>query len=177
VKKISIVIAPLSILGILHFSVASCKKANDKLFWVTQNSGQTSDFLFLAESTNIPTLKDDSLKLFFSQEEIKAISENSISCKNFGKIYDGPKFKAYVLLMIMKTVGRDYVFVIQTCDSNFKKIDKFELAYWDEMEKQYCFGSINKDLIIERACNFQKESETMQIASDGKIIVLPLHKP
>jgi hypothetical protein len=165
------------ILILLTIYLVGCEKPNDKLFWVTENTGQKSDFLLRAESTNVPTLKSDSLKLFFGPDEVTFFSKNSITFKNYGKIYEGQEFKAYVLLMKMETVRKLYVFVIQTYDKDFKPIDQFELAAWDESEKQYCFGSINTDLIIERKCNYKKDPEIFQITANGKIVMTSLHKP
>jgi len=162
---------------LLTIFLLGCRETEEKLFWVSNNVGQESDFLFLAESANVPTIKGDSLNLFLRPEEVKAITTDSISFKNYGKIYEGGKFRIHVLLTSMKTVGRFYCFLIRTYDNDFKIIDDFELATWDESEKQYCFGSINKDLVIERKCNYQASSEIMQITNEGKIIMTSFHQP
>jgi hypothetical protein len=154
----------------------SCKETDDKLFWISENDGQKSDFLFLAESTNVPILKGDSLKIFLTPEEVKSTTTDSTTFKHFGKIFDGQKFKVHVLLLSMETVGRFYCFVIRTYDNEYKIIDDFELAAWAESEKQYCFGSINKDLIIERKCNYKATSDIMQITDEGKIVMTSFHR-
>jgi hypothetical protein len=165
------------ILILLTIYLVACEKASDKLFLVTENTGQRSDLLFLAESTNVPTLKNDSLKRYFRPDELEFFIQNSITFKNYGKIHETHEFKAYVLLMKMETIGRFYAFVIQTYDNDFKQIDQFELAAWDEREKQFCYGSINKDLIIERKCNYKKDREIFQITDNGKIVMTSFHKP
>jgi hypothetical protein len=165
---------PLIILTICLFG---CKETDDKLFWVSDNDGQRSDFLFLAESTNVPILKGDSLKLFLTPEEERATATDSTTFKDFGKIYDGQKFKAHILLLSMETTGRFYCFIIRTYDNEYKIIDDYELAAWDESEKQYCFGSITRDLIIERKCNYKGASDILQITDEGKIIMTSFNKP
>ena len=154
-----------------------CNETGDKLFWISDNDGQRSNFLFLAESTNIPILKGDSLKLFLTPEEVKSTAIDSTTFKDFGKIYDGQKFKVHILLLSMETVGRFYCFIIRTYDNEYKIIDDYELAAWTESEKQYCFGSINKDLVIERKCNYKETSDLMQITDEGKIIMTSFYKP
>lgn len=160
------------ILILLAMFLPGCVKSSDKLFWITENSGQKSDFLFLAESGNLPMIGSDSLELFFSRDELNRFEKDSIVFRNYGKIYEGEKFKAYILLMSMETTGRFYTFVIRTYDNEFKLIDIFELATWAESKSQYCFGSINKDLTIERQCNYKGAPDTMQIMENGEIIML-----
>ena len=164
-------------LTLLIICFLGCKETDDRLFWVSDNDGQRSDFLFMAESTNVPILKGDSLRLFLTPEEQKATATGSTTFKDFGKIYECQKFKVHVLLLSIEAVGRLYCFMIRTYDNENKIIESYELAAWDEGEKQYCFGSITKDLIIERKCNFTETSEIMQITNEGKIIMTSFHNP
>lgn len=113
---------------IIYLCLLGCKKTDEKLFWITENTEHRSDFLFMAESTNVPVIKGDSLKLLLKQEEIEAIATDSITFKHFGKIYRGNEFSAHVLLLSMKTIGRFYCFIIRTYDKDFRIIDDFELA-------------------------------------------------
>jgi hypothetical protein len=168
-NKLSLILLMICFLG--------CNQTNEKLFWVSDNSGQRSDFLFLTESTNVPIIKGDSLKLFLKPEEVNSIDAHSTTFKNYGKIYEGEKFSVYVLLLSMETAGRFYCFLIRTYDNDLKIIDDFELAAWAESEKQYCFGSINKDLVIERKCNYKQTSDIMQITEEGKIVMTSFHQP
>jgi len=161
----------------LTICALSCKDTNNKLFWISENSGQSSDFLFLAESTNVPIIKGDSLNLFLKPEEIQATLTDSITFKNYGKIYEGEKFSVHVLLLTKEAVGRFYCFVIRTYDNNFKIIDNFELGAWDEREKQYCFGSISKDLVIERKCTYRGMPDIMQITDEGQIVMTSFEHP
>ncbi len=165
------------ILILLTICFLGCEEKSDKLFWVSDNSGQQSDFLFLAESTNVSPINGDSLKFLLTPEEVNSIARDSTTFKNYGKIYEGEKFRVHILLLSMKTVGRFYCFIIRTYDNNYKIIDDYELAAWTESEKQYCFGSINKDLIIERKCNYKDTPDIMQITDEGKIIMTSIHKP
>jgi hypothetical protein len=165
------------LLFLLTICILGCKDSNERLFWIEDNSGQRSDFLYMAESTNVPIITGDSLKLFLKPKEINAIETYSLTFKNFGKIYEGEKFRVHVLLMEMQTIGRFYCFLIRTYDNNFKVIDDFELAAWAESEKQFCFGSINRDLVIERKCNYKTTSDVMQITEEGKIVMTPFHQP
>lgn len=162
---------------LLTTCVLSCKETNKKLFLISENSGQKSDFLFLAESTNVPIIMGDSLNLLLKPEEVKAMATDSVTFKNYGRIYEGEKFRVHVLLLTMETVGRFYCFVIRTYDNDFKIIDDFELAAWDESEKQYCFGSINEDLAIERKCNYKETSDIMQITDEGQIVMTSFQHP
>ena len=164
-------------LTLLFICFLGRKKTDDRLFWVSDNDGQRSDFLFLAESTNVPILKGDSSRLLLTPEEQKATATGSTTFKDFGKIYEGQKFKVHVLLLSIEAVGRLYCFIIRTYDNENKIIESYELAAWDESEKQYCFGSITKDLIIERKCNYTGISEIMQITNEGKIIMTSFHNP
>jgi hypothetical protein len=164
-------------LTLLFFCFLGCQEADKKLFWISENTGQRSDFLYMAESTNVPKIEGDSLKLFLTPNEIASVATDSTTFKNFGKSYVGNIFRVHVILLSMETVGRFYCFLIRTYDKDFRVIDDFELAAWAESEKQFCFGSINRDLIIERKCNYKEASDLMQITDDGKIVMTFFHNP
>jgi hypothetical protein len=65
------------ILTLLTVYILGCEKTNNKLFWITENTGHGSDFLFLAESANVGTLKSDSLKFFLKTKELETIDSTS----------------------------------------------------------------------------------------------------
>ena len=168
------------ILILLTVNLLGCKKTNDKLFWnsstTSERNDRLHDLLFMTESTNVETLKVDSLKLFLRADEFAAFDSASTSYRNFGQIHKGDKFRVFVLLRSIDTYGRDYTFMIRTFDKDWKVIDDFVLATWDEREKAFCFGSIDKNLIIERKCDNKETSDIMQITNEGKIIMTSFHK-
>jgi hypothetical protein len=161
----------------LTANLLSCEKTNDKLFWISETTNDSNDFLFLTESTNVKALNGDSLNLFLQADEFAQFDSASTNYKNFGQIYKGDRFKVFVLLRSIETYGRDYVFIIRTFDNDWKVIDDFELGTWDERKKKFCVGSINRALIIERKCKDKETSDIMQITDDGRIIVTSFRKP
>lgn len=162
---------------LLTVFVFSCKTTNDKLFWVDKPSGQENDFLFLVESTNVEQLKGDSLKLFLTRSEFENIGTPPTLYKNFGQIHRQDNFTVFVLLQEIDTVGRNYHFLVRTYDNNFNIIDSFELATWNEGQKKFCYGSVSKDLIIERKCDDKGPGDIMQITKEGKIVMTSFHTP
>lgn len=165
------------ILILLTVNLLSCEKTKDKLFWISETSDERNDFLLMTESTNVETLKVDSLKLFLTAEEFAQFDSASVNFKNFGQIYKSDKFRVFVLLRSIDTYGRDYTFIIRTFNNDWKVIDDFEMATWDEKNKKHCFGSINKDLVIERKCENKASSDIMQITNEGRIIMTSFHNP
>lgn len=90
------------------------------MFWVEEGrKGSEVDLLFMAESANVPVISEDSVTLLLRPEEATAVRIDSVSFKNFGKIYSGAKFKVYVLLKSVETMGRSYQFIIRTYDHDF----------------------------------------------------------
>lgn len=165
------------IFALLTFTLLSCDKTADKLFWISEPTNQKNDFLFMTESTNVTSLKIDSLKLFLRPGEFSRFDSTSSEFKNFGQIYKGDKFRAFVLLRSISSSGRNYVFIIRTFDNNWNVVDDYELATWDEENKKFCYGSINKDMIIERKCDKSETSEIMEVTDEGKIIITSSKKP
>jgi hypothetical protein len=157
--------------------VFGCRTPTDKLFWIDEPTGQRNDFLFLVESTNVQKLQTDSLKLFLTQSEFERIATPPTTYKNFGQISKQGNFKAFVILQEIDTVGRNYNFFIRTYDNTFKIIDSFKLGTWDENKRFFCYGSINKDLIIERKCDGKETRDIMQITKQGQIIMTSYHNP
>ena len=165
------------IIFLLTINILSCDKPTDKLFWISEQTNQSNDFLFMTESTNVEALKIDSLKLFLRADELQQLDTTTTSFKNFGRIYSGEKFQVFVLLRSINSSGRNYTFIIKTFDNDWRVIDDYELATWDDEAKKYCFGSISKNLIIERKCDKAETSDIMEITSEGKIIMTSLKKP
>jgi hypothetical protein len=101
----------------------------------------------------------------------------STTFRSFGQIYAGDNFRVFVLLQSVDSDERNYNFLIRTYGHDFRLIDDFKLATWDEKNGQYCYGAINRDLIIERKCQDEETSDIMQITKDGKIVATSLHQP
>ncbi|MES2543688.1 MAG: hypothetical protein V4548_02300 [Bacteroidota bacterium] len=164
------------ILILLTLNLVSCEKTTEKLFWISETTSERNDFLFLTESTNVVQLKNDSLKLFLRNKEFLQFDSTSTSYKNFGQIYKADKFRVFILLRSSETDRRDYAFLIRTFDPDWKIIDDFELGTWDEKKKKFCYGSIDKDLNIEKKCDNNDTPDIMQITDEGKIIMTSFHK-
>ena len=122
----------------------------------------------MAESTNVPSISSDSIHFFLSKEEI--FTTGRWTFKNFGRLQKNDKYSLHVLLRIRSdTTGRDYAFLLRTYSNDYKVIDTYEMATWNEIRKQYCFGSINENLVIEKSCNEQSEFDIRHILDDGRI--------
>lgn len=80
----------------------------------------------MAESTNVPEIKSDSLMFYLTKEEF--LSAEKLTFKNFGKIHSDEQFEVHILLKQGSDTGRDYIFIIRTFDNEFKTIDSYELA-------------------------------------------------
>lgn len=166
-----------TLLVVIAASLINCDNSKEKLFWISEPDGERNDLLFMAESTNLPNLSGDSLKLFLSYDELKGLDTSTMRYKNFGHIYTAKKFKVFVLLKSTDSFGRDYVFLARSYDHQWNVIDSYELAIWNEVTKKYCFGSINRNLIIERKCGEGGHSDIRQVTDDGKIIMTSYYEP
>ncbi len=124
----------------------------------------------MAESTNISPIKD-SLNYYLTTAEF--VQAEKVIYKNFGEIYRNENFRTNMILRIGSKSGRDYKFIIRTFKKDGRIIDSYELAKWIEQDKEFCFGSINEQLIINRNC--EAEKDVMQIANDGRIIATSFH--
>jgi hypothetical protein len=176
---------------ILILSFISCQSGLDKLFWINENTKHKSDFLFMAESTNILPISADSVRLFLNWNEIKetrylesniftndTVLPEPVIFKAFGEIYKTDYFKLHVIFRDGNdTIGRDYKFMLRTYSHDWEIIDSYDLAIWNKRADKYCFGSINDNLIIEKRCKSSDFSEIMQITENGKIIATSFHKP
>lgn len=145
----------------------SCNPFADKIFWISAPDNQRNDFLFMAESTNVLPIPSDSLSYFLTDTEI--FSAEKVVYKNYGEVYKNDSFKVNILFRIGAKFGRDYQFIIRTYSNDFKVIDSYELASWVESNESYCFGSLSKDLIIEKECYNELEEEIARIKSNGEI--------
>lgn len=176
---------------ILTLSFFSCQSESEKLFWINENTEHKSDFLFMAESTNILPISADSVRLLLNWNEIKetryfesniftndTVFPEPVIFKDFGEIYKNDNFKLHVIFRDGNdTIGRNYKFMLRTYTLDWKIIDSFDLAVWNEYDKNFCFGSINKKLIVEKRCKDSDFVEIMQVVEDGGIIATSFHKP
>tara|TARA_R110002126_G_scaffold100532_1_gene232107 strand:+ start:2589 stop:3092 length:504 start_codon:yes stop_codon:yes gene_type:complete len=161
---------PIKILFLI-LTFGSCSTSEKKLFWISEPSNHRNDFLYMVESTNILPITD-SLSYYLTTAEF--VQAEKVVYKSFGKIYQNENFKTNVILRIGSKTGRDYEFIIRTFNKNGGIIDSYELAKWIEQDKEFCFGSINEQLIINRNC--EGEKDIMQITNNGKIVATSLHE-
>lgn len=154
-------------------TLIGCDKKENNIFWISEPDGQKNDLLFMAESTNILPLGSDSLMFYLTKDEF--LSAEKLTFKNYGKIYENERFKVHVLLKIGSDSGRDYTFIVRTFNHDSKIIDSYNLAEWIDLEKRYCFGSINDNLIIKRSCADGNEKNVRQITNDGRIVASSKH--
>ena len=176
---------------LLFLAFTTCYCQTNKLFQIDQDNKMNHGFLYLVESLNIRPIPADSVRKFLNWDEIEStkllvstiypIGEKlpkSNVFKNYGRIYSSKKFTAYMLLNIGNdSLGRDYRFIIRTYTHGWKIIDSYILAVWNEQTKEFTFGSISKNLIIERKREKSKVPENMQITKSGKIIITSYNKP
>jgi hypothetical protein len=183
----------MKIYGLLILTIAfvSCQSESDKLFWINENTQNQSDFIYMVESTNVAPISADSVRLFLNWEEIKETRylESNIFTndtvlpkpaifKDFGEIYKTDSFKLHVIFRDGNdTIGRDYKFMLRTYTQDWKIIDSYDLAVWNKEANRFCFGSVNKKLIIEKRCKDSDYPEIMQIIENGNIVMTSFHKP
>ncbi len=163
----------LNILSIYLIFLTSCETGAEKIFWISEPDGHENDFLFMAESTNVPEVESDSLIYYLTKEEFFAAEK--LTFKNFGRIHSDKEFDVCVLLKEGSDTGRDYTFIIRTFNKKNQLIDSYELAKWIDSENLHCYGSIDKDLIIKRICQDGNEKDIRQIVNDGRIIATSFH--
>jgi hypothetical protein len=154
---------------ILTLLLDGCRDRDDRLFYISDNTGESSDFVSLAESTNVPTLSRDSLAFYLHPHEREDSALAAVSYKNFGKIASTPNFKVFILLRKSGTPGRDYAFLLRTYRHDWKIIDTYVLGVWKENTKRFCFGSVSPGLIIQRKCADDRSSDHLQITKRGII--------
>ncbi len=145
-------------------------------FWISETSGNENDFLYMAESTNIPEIKTDSLMYYLTEEEF--LSAEKLTFKNFGKIHSSKQFDIYVLLKTGSDIGRDYTFILRT-SNNYKIIDSYNLnlAIWclgKERVSKFCTthsSAVNcRSAICDKYVLFDilKKSHETQISATNK---------
>jgi hypothetical protein len=172
-------------------TITSCRSQTNKLFLIEKNTGTENDFSLLVEKKNALMIPADSIQVYLKGDEIfstkllesqtypaNVVLEKPVVFRNYGKIYESKKFKAYILLRTWDNIySKDYKFIIRTYSTDWEIIDSFDLAIWNEKEKNICIGSINRKLIIERKCDNSESSDILQITKDGNIILTSFHKP
>ena len=170
---------------LLLLATTACNSQSTKLFQVDKDNKNDCGFLYFVESRNVRPISADSIRFFLNWDEKAStkLLESKVYpsgtnlptptvFKNYGKLYSSKKFNAYILLKICNdSLGRDYKFIIRTYTPDWEIIDSYVLAVWNEHKKEFYFGSINKNLIIERKREKSKVTDIMQIMKNGKIIM------
>jgi hypothetical protein len=144
---------------------SSCED-KDKLFELSSEG----DLLYMAESTNVERLSADSLQLYLTPFELRILDTTITKFKNVGKIIQKPNYKLIVLLQETNAEGRAYEFLIRTYKNDWTFIDSYQIGIWNEKLKYFCYGSIGKDLKIDKKCEDDQNPDEMQIREDGKIV-------
>ena len=142
---------------LLSINNLSCHKAADKqLFYILKPTSQRDDLLFMVESTNVPKIGTDSISDYLTEQEQEQHLDSNTIFKHFGRIYENNNFDLDVLLRVIDTSSRNYVFILRTFDKKRRVIDNFHFAMRIEEEDKYCYGSINQQLIIKQKCQGKK---------------------
>lgn len=173
---------------VVSLNLTSCLTGSDKIFQIKDSN--RDGFIFMVESVNVLELPSDSLTCYLTHSEIKEMGildslrhlkkdfVRQVTYKNYGIIYESSNFKVYILLKINNmSKGRDYRFIVRTYKHNMQIIDSYDLAIWNKDAGRFCFGSINKRLIIERKCIGADSRDIMQILDDGMIVATSFHQP
>jgi len=169
----------------LMLFVFSCQSGPAPLFYINDNNAYESDFLFMAESANVPPIAPDSAALLLYPKEVvesgywnskteslgDTVLSGPVVYKDYGEIYRSEEFTMRVLFRDGNdSLGRDYTFKLRTYSRSGHIIDSYDLAVWNEREREFCFGSINEDLMIEKRCKDVENSERMQVLFDGRFV-------
>ena len=99
-------ISNIFILLLFLISLNGCHNSNEILFGIIDVEEQNSDFLFMAESRNVSPIDPDSLMYFLTRAEF--FNSETATYKNYGKIFENERFRAYILLREGNKEGRDY---------------------------------------------------------------------
>jgi hypothetical protein len=148
---------------LLIFMTIGCSD-KDKLFSVSTES----ELLRAVQSVNGMLLESDSLPLYLTPHELRVL-DSTTTFRNVGKIHRGTKFNVVLLLQTIDD-GRGYEFLIRTYAKDGTFIDTYELGIWDAKEKYFCYGSVAKDLTIEKKCDDDALMDQMKISEDGRIV-------
>ena len=138
----------------------------------------------MAESTNVKTIEPDSIRMYLERNEIieTRILESNLyfgdtilpktpEFKNYGEIYKNDIFTLNVILRNGNdSTGRDYKFILRTYQEDMEIIDSYVLASWLKRDEEYCFGSIDENLIIEKNCEGSKNVEKHMLSKRGEFI-------
>lgn len=151
--------------------LVGCDQQAQKLFWIDPPDQETNDFIYMVESVNVSPIDIDSMGYYLTAKEMSA--SPTWTYKDYGLIHSTDNYDVRILLKIKEAHGRHYHFILRTYSKSFQIIDSHEMASWVEEEGFYCYGSIDKELIIKRNC--RNETEVHQITEEGKIVVLSDH--
>lgn len=134
-----------------------CNQIPD-LFFISDRE----DFIYMAESTNIPPLSIDSISFYFNNN-----IEQKPGCiyKNFGVIENNRFYSVNILLINDTTLNkRKYEFLLITYNVKHEVIDSYSFASLDDNTNRLCVGRINSYLTIFTKCDNEeiiKEIDTM----------------
>ncbi len=161
----------------------NCQSSSDLLFWVGAEEGGKNDLLFLAESTNVPNFKPDDIRKFLTPDEIieTRVLESQVYFagdsmlpippvyKDFGEIYGADQYSLRVIFRDGNDrESRDYQFILRSYDRQFRIIDSFRLATWVKRDEDYCFGEIDRKLVIEKRCQGGRVFSKHRITKEGR---------
>lgn len=158
--------------------LSACSSKPDLLFFIEENKGHRSNFLFMAESTSVAKITGDSLQKYLTPQEIAATKPPLASgdtsifhqpvFKHFSEIYRTPKYSLQVIFRDGNdSFGRDYQFLLRTYQPDWEIIDTHELAVWNKRKERYCFGAIDENLKILKYCDPRAEKEVFQLLENG----------
>jgi hypothetical protein len=136
----------------------------------------------MVESTNIAQTKADSLRLFLTKDEFYAtkLGESEIfpeethlpkpvSFKKIQSLKTNGNYRALVLLRIGDEANRNYRFLVRTYSMEWDIIDSYEFAVWNQNKSEFCYGSIDAKIIIEKICDGSSTTEIARINERGEI--------
>ena len=149
--------------------IFSCTEKKDKLFFIKNYE----DLVFMAESTNVKKLKSESKLLHKDEESINV--DDFYTFKHFGKIFENNIFEVHIIFSKKEEPDLYYSFQIRTINKNSNQIiESFNLSSYSHDSGIFCYGSINKELIIFRKCDYDGDGTDtkMKINSKGKFKVL-----
>ena len=148
--------------------LAACQ-TEKPIFHIYGPDGHRNDFLYMAESTNVPPVARKAMMAFLSPAEI--VESEEIVYKHFGMIHQAAQFNLRVFLKIGNRWDRDYQFLLRTYTREGKFIDSFVLAEWVTETKSYCFGELYLDMVIHQSCEEgQSFRPVARIQEDGRFV-------
>lgn len=173
-----------NLLPFLLLIILSCeqKQKDNRLFWIDETTDERNDFLDMVESSNIET-SPDSLRSFLTRDEYfqTGLSDSrlyfegervpkQVRFKKYQQLKTNGNYRALILLRIGNEANRNYRFIIRTYSDEWRIIDSYEFAVWDQNIQEFCYGSINNQLTIEKRCGGNETPEIMTVTKKGEIL-------